>query len=181
MNNKLENFVKENRKAFDVMEPSAALWSKIELTLNTKQETTKKIKKKSSNLFLWLSSAAAILLVFGLGYIYLSKRFQKESTLADVNQVYARKDVQYASLITEKKDSLAIFASVNPELYRKFTSDLALLDDEYNRLKLELSGSANPSFIIAAMIKNREAQLQVLKQQLQIILQVNDYKKVNQI
>ncbi len=40
-NGKLETFVKENRKAFDVMEPSAALWAKIEKELDSKKKKSR--------------------------------------------------------------------------------------------------------------------------------------------
>ncbi len=175
MNNRLETFVKENRRSFDIMEPSPALWAKIEQKLEQKKE------KKPINLYLWLSIAASIVVVLGLGWLYAGKLQKGEIEIADVNTIYARKDVQFAGLIVEKRDSLAIFAAANPELYKKFTADLKKLDEEYERLKTELPTSPNQTFVVKAMVKNREIQLGLLKQQLLIINQVDDYKKVNQI
>ncbi|WP_253248949.1 hypothetical protein [Pedobacter sp. AJM] len=175
MNNRLETFVKENRRSFDMMEPSPALWAKIEQKLDQKKE------KKPVKLYLWMSVAAAIVVVFSLGWFYAGKMQSGEIEIADVNTVYAKKEVQFAGLIVEKKDSLAIFAAANPELYKKFTADLRKLDEEYERLKNELPASPNQTFVVKAMVKNREIQLQLLKQQLLIINQVDDYKKVNQI
>lgn len=175
MNNRLETFVKENRRAFDVMEPSAGLWAKIEQDLNTKK------KKKPINLYLWMSAAAAIIVVFGLAWLYTGKTQNKDLEIADVNAAYAQKEVHFAGLITEKRDSLEIFASANPDLYKKFTSDLKKLDEDYERLKAELPSTPNQTYVVKAMVKNRELQLQLLRQQLMIINQVDDYKKVNQI
>jgi cytoskeletal protein RodZ len=175
MNNRLETFVKENRKGFDVMEPSAGLWAKIELELDTKK------KKKPLKLYLWMSAVAAIVVVFGLVWLYAGRLQNKDLEIADVSASYAKKEVHFAGLITEKRDSLAIFASANPELYKKFTADLRKLDEDYERLKAELPGSPNQTFVVKAMVKNREIQLQLLKQQLLIINQVDDYKRVNQI
>jgi len=175
MNNRLETFVKENRKAFDVMEPSAALWAKIEQGLDTKK------KKKPVKLYLWMSAAAAIVVVFGLVWLYAGRLQNKDLEIADVSASYAKKEVHFAGLITEKRDSLAIFASANPELYKKFTADLKKLDEDYERLKADLPTSPNQTFVVKAMVKNREIQLQLLKQQLLIINQVDDYKRVNQI
>jgi len=175
MNNRLETFVKENRRAFDVMEPSAGLWAKIEKELDTKK------KKKPVKLYLWMSAAAAIVVVLGLTWLYLGRLKGNDIDIADVNEAYAEKDVHYAGLITEKRDSLAIFASANPDLYKKFTSDLKKLDDEYERLKEELPKTPNQTLVVNAMIENRKIQLRLLKQQLLIINQVDDYKKVNQI
>jgi hypothetical protein len=175
MNNRLETFVKENRRAFDVMEPSAGLWAKIEHELDTKK------KKKPVKLYLWMSAAAAIVVVFGLVWLYAGRLQNKDLEIADVSASYAKKEVHFAGLITEKRDSLAIFASANPELYKKFTADLKKLDEDYERLKAELPTSPNQTFVVKAMVKNREIQLQLLKQQLLIINQVDDYKRVNQI
>jgi hypothetical protein len=175
MNNRLETFVKENRKAFDIMEPSAGLWAKIEQELDTKK------KKKPVKLYLWMSAAAAIVVVFGLVWLYAGRLQNKDLEIADVSASYAKKEVHFAGLITEKRDSLAIFASANPELYKKFTADLKKLDEDYERLKAELPTSPNQTFVVKAMVKNREIQLQLLKQQLLIINQVDDYKRVNQI
>ncbi|WP_246862670.1 hypothetical protein [Pedobacter sp. KBS0701] len=175
MNNRLETFVKENRKAFDIMEPPAGLWAKIEQELDTKN------KKKPVKLYLWMSAAAAIVVVFGLVWLYAGRLQNKDLEIADVSASYAKKEVHFAGLITEKRDSLAIFASANPELYKKFTADLRKLDEDYERLKAELPTSPNQTFVVKAMVKNREIQLQLLKQQLLIINQVDDYKRVNQI
>ncbi|WP_233509717.1 hypothetical protein [Pedobacter chinensis] len=181
MNNRLETFVKENRKAFDIMEPPAGLWAKIEKELDAKKEQEAKNKKKPIKLYLWISAAATIVIVFGLTWLYAGKLQNSDLEIADVNAAYAKKEVHFAGLITEKRDSLAIFASANPELYKKFTADLAKLDEEYERLKSELPKSPNQTFVVKAMVKNREIQLQLLRQQLLIINQVDDYKKVNQI
>ncbi|WP_316830547.1 hypothetical protein [Pedobacter aquatilis] len=176
MNNRLETFVKENRKDFDVFEPSAKLWANIEKELDKKKAVKKPVK-----LYLWMSAAAAIVVVFGLVWLYAGKSRSRDLEIADVNAAAAQKEIQFASLITEKRDSLAIFASANPDLYKKFTDDLKKLDEDYERLKAELPTTPNQVFVVKAMVKNREIQLNLLKQQLLIINQVDDYKKVNQI
>ena len=72
MNNRLETFVKENRKAFDIMEPSADLWAKIEQGLDQKK------KKKPVKLYLWMSAAAAVVVVFGFVWLYVGKFQNKD-------------------------------------------------------------------------------------------------------
>ena len=181
MNNRLETFVKDNRKAFDVAEPPLGLWARIEAELDAKKNSADTNKKKSIKLYLWMSAAAAIVVVFALGWLYAGKMQGNDVEIADVNVAYAKKEVHFAGLINEKRHSLAIFAAANPELYKKFTAGLAKLDEEYERLKSELPQSLNQNFVVKAMVKNREIQLQLLKQQLLIINQVDDYKRVNQI
>jgi len=175
MSNKLEIYVKENRKAFDVNEPPVGLWDKIEKKLDTKP------RKKSLRLYLWMSVAASLIAVFGLFWLYTVKTQSRDISIADVNEAIAKKDNHFSGLIEEKRDSLAIFAAANPDLYKKFTEDLKKLDADYERLKNELPVTPNQLFVVKAMVRNREIQLQLLKQQLMILNQVDDYKKVNQI
>ncbi len=173
MSNKLENYVKENKKAFNVLEPSANLWAKIESKLDQKKP------KKQVKIYLWMSAAAAVLIVFCATWLYTVKISGQEVNLADINIKDAKKDIHFTSLIAEKKDSLATYKASDPELYKKFEADLITLDTEYQKLKTDLPNSPNQQFIVSAMVKNRELQLQILKQQLTVINQVTQYKQQN--
>lgn len=175
MSIKLEDFIKENKRAFDTDLPSANLWDRIEQDLNKKKQ------KKRTDLRLWMGIAAAVLVVLSCGIFLLMPARQSNVTLAEVNPVYAKKELRFAGLIEEKRDSLQVFASTNPELYRQFTADLQKLDLAYSKLKKELPGSPNQQLVVKAMVKNLEIQLQVLSQQLTIISQVSQLKKENSI
>ncbi|RZJ42654.1 MAG: hypothetical protein EOO19_13330, partial [Chryseobacterium sp.] len=105
------------------MEPPAGLWAKIELELDAKKTQEAQNKKKPIKLYLWMSVAASIVVVFGIVWLYAGRLQNKDLEIADVNAAYAQKEVHFTGLITEKRDSLAIFASANPELYKKFTAD----------------------------------------------------------
>lgn len=174
MSNKLEGFVKDNKKEFEVKGPSDQLWDKIAAELDKKQQ------KKTIKMYQWMSIAA--MLVISLG-AYLSYNYQTKSTIdvADVSQTLGKKEVHLASLIEEKKDSLQIYAHDNPELYNKFKADVDKLNKDYEALKKQLQTSPNSQIVVRAMIKNLDIQLQVLNQQLMIINQVNQYKKENTI
>ncbi len=173
MSNKLEGFVKENKKAFEAKGPSDALWAKIEAELD------KKSKKKPIKLYQWLSIAAILVVSFGIYFTYTPIR--NEIAVADVSPDYGKKEVQFASLIEEKRDSLALYSKENPDLFKKFVSDLKKLDENYQGLKLELQTSPDPDAVVREMMKNLEIQADILSQQLSIINQVNQYKKENTI
>lgn len=166
----LEEFIKENKKAFEESGPSEGLWANIEAQLHKKQKAKTTLKT-----YKWHSVAAVLVVGFGL---YFSYNFTKKDVrVADINPEFAIKQVRFVTQIEEMKDSLAIYAKQNPDLYQKFTEDLKNLDADYERLKAELPNSPNQFFVLKAMVKNREMQLQVLNQQLAIINQVNNYKK----
>lgn len=165
----LEEFIKNNKKAFEEKGPSEGLWTNIEIQLLKKQKA-----KATLNIYRWLSVAAVLMIGFGL---YFGNNMRSKVDVADINPEFAKKQVHFATQIEEMRDSLAIYAKQNPDLYQQFTEDLKNLDADYDKLKAELPKSPNQLFVVKAMVKNREMQLQVLNQQLEIINQVNNYKK----
>lgn len=175
MSTKLEDFIKENKKEFDTDRPSVNLWSKIE------QELDKKKKKEPINLRLWIGIASSVIVLLGIAFLYVFPVRREGISLADVNPVYAKKQVKFASLIEQKRDSLQIFAVSNPELYQQFDADLQKLNKSYEALRKDLPASPNQQLVVKAMIKNLEIQLQLVSQQLSIISEVSQYKKENSI
>jgi len=176
MNIKIEDFIKENKKAFDTDRPSANLWDKIDQELNKKKE------RKIIDLRMWIGIASSVIVLLGIALIYIFPAERKNiNDVADVNPAYAKKQLRFAGLIEEKRDSLQVFAKTNPELYNKFNTDLEKLDSAYKTLKKELPQSPNQQLVVKAMVRNLEIQLQLVSQQLSIINQVSEYRKENSI
>jgi hypothetical protein len=175
MSKRIEEYIREHKKDFDVEYPSERLWSKIENELN------KEKVKKPLRMPLWLGIAASLIVVMTITFIYTYRSHTGDTGIADINPGFAKKEMKFASLIAERKDSLEVYAKENPVLYREFSSDLGQLEADYARLKEELRRSPNPRLIAGAMVKNLRLQLQVIDQQLSIITEVNQYKKENSI
>lgn len=175
MSKKLEEYIREHKKAFEVGTPSDQLWSKIETELDRKKV------KKPLRVPLWFSIAASLIVVMGVTFIYTYPERERGIDLADVNPVYAHKEMKFASLIELKKDSLMIYAQENPKLYSEFSADLQKLGADYENLKKQLQNSSNQKLVVRAMVKNLELQLQVVSQQLSIINEVSQYKRENNI
>lgn len=176
MKNKgIEAYIKEHKKEFDVKEPSDQLWSRIDAAL------TKEQIKKPSRVTFWLGVAASLVVLIAFVFISSNRKRDRSLDIADINPVYAKKELRFASLIEEKKDSLQVYAKKNPVLYAHFSADLNKLGSDYERLKKELQNSPNQKVVVKAMVKNLELQLQVINQQLSIINEVNQYKEENQI
>lgn len=168
----MEEFIKAHRKEFDIKTPSDELWGRIDKALDQEKKTVKWP--------VWLGIAASLLLVLGV-LMFNHHKADHQPELADISRVYARKELRFASLIEEKKDSLQIYASKNPKLYARFNADLNELGSDYEALKRELPQSPNQRVVVRAMVKNLELQLQVINQQLSIINDVNQYKEENQL
>lgn len=172
--NNVEEFIKKHKTAFETDGPSAGVWTAIEDQLRKNKKAKAAVK-----MYKWLSVAAVFAVGFGL--YFATNRMPSKIDVAGINPEFGKKEVRFASQIEEMKDSLAVYANENPELYQKFTQDLKNLDTDYEKLKAELPKSPNQLFVIKAMVKNREMQLQVLNQQLSILNQVNKYKNENTI
>lgn len=174
MSTEIEDFIKENKREFDTDRPSAGLWDKIEKELDEQKP------KKTFNIQLWMSIAASAIVLLAITFFFIQPKKNRMS-IADVNPAYANRQVKFASMIEEKRDSLEIFAEASPELYQKFSADLSTLNDAYNSLRKQLPTSPNQQIIVKAMVKNLEMQLQLVSQQLSIISQVSEFKKENRI
>lgn len=175
MSKKIEEYIREHRKAFDVESPSAQLWSRIENELNREKI------KKPLRVPLWLGIAASLIVIMTVTFISTYRNRGADADIAALNPSFAKKEMKFASLIEEKKDSLQVYAKENPALYEQFSTDLEKLGADYERLKKELESSPNQRVIVNAMVKNLKLQLQVINQQLFIITEVNQYKKENRI
>jgi len=175
MSKKLEEYVKGHKKEFDLDSPSEELWGRIASKLDEKKV------KKPLRLQVWIGIAASFIVIMTVTFLFTYHNQSQEVSIADVNPLYAKKEMRFASLIEEKKDSLQVYAKENPALYKKFSGDIQKLDADYDRLKQELQNSPNPRLIVKAMVKNLELQLEVINQQLSIIYQVEEFKKESRI
>ena len=180
MSTKLEDFIRNNKREFDTERPSMGLWDKIEAELD-KKEKQKKKRKVTFNIQLWAGIAASLIVVLGVTLLYVIPGKRSRLSVADVNPVYAQKQVKFVSLIEQKQDSLQAFAKTNPELYHKFKADFEVLNKTYEGLTKEMAGSPNQQMVVKAMVRNLEIQIQLLNQQLSIINEVSQYKKENSI
>lgn len=80
MNNRLEQFVRDNREEFDGEEPADKIWDKIQLQLDPPAE-----KKPATIISIridrtWLSVAAAVILVMASGIWYVNSRHNTNTT-----------------------------------------------------------------------------------------------------
>lgn len=179
MSKRLEDFVRDNREAFDELEPSADLWANIEKHLPRQFSDQPKREAKTFSLGFVLRVAASVVIVMGIGFaIYLHKTGGKKQAvdLAAINPVYAEQQVHYSSLIESKRSKLKSIAKSDPVLYKKFSDEIARMDSTYKKLNSQLPTSPNQELVLRAMIHNLEIQAMVLNQQLKVIEQFNEMK-----
>jgi hypothetical protein len=189
---RLEDFINQNRDAFDDEMPSEELWQKVEAVIPSRPKEI--LKKKQANVFsiplIKWSIAASVLLIAVVAIFFIARKsgdpsMARVSITTDTTSDYIASVVpeaspevsQFAKLIALKQEELKEISKEQPELYQKFTTDINQLDSSYRALKTQLSIAPNKEMLIEAMVQNLQLQLNVLNQQLNIINQIKHSKK----
>ena len=181
MSRKLEKFIGDNRNEFDDAVPSAKVWENLAAGFEEKKQK----KSVLAPMYKW-SIAAALVITAGVT-IFVVINNKKATT--DI-PVIAKADTssinsitpeypevnEFAKMVILKQEELKALAPEQPELYRKFATDINQLDSSYQSLKSQLSATPNREMLIQAMIQNLQLQLNVLNQQLNIINQIKQSK-----
>ena len=176
MKNRLESFIRDNKKEFDQFEVPAALWDKIEKQIDTKQQAKPK-KERVVKLSFLLKMAASVIVVLSAGLWFYQYQAKQATDLSNINPQLAQQQVHYASMIEIKRSELKRIEKEEPQLYKEFSSEIRKMDNSYQKLKNDLPNSPNQEETVKAMIRNLQIQTQVLNQQLEIIQQVNKAKE----
>lgn len=176
MSEQLENFIKNNKQNFDVYEAPEGLWNKLDGQLNLHQK--KQQKRGTLNLFITVFKVAALFaIVLSFGFLWGNYQKQQSVKLENINPAYAKKEVQFSSLIESKQEVLKELSTVDPQLYQNFIAEQEKLEQEYKFLKNELASSPNKDRVVKAMIRNLQLQIDLLNQQINISKEVKQFKK----
>jgi hypothetical protein len=156
MSDQLEDFIRENRSAFDDKEPSDRSWRNIEASL--------RFQKKSS---LWNSvtiwRAAAVIFMALSAFLLISKQNGKARPDTMALNEFTDVEAFYTKEISEKEDIIDSFK--RNEGLNGFTRDFEQLEAMYNVLKEEMK--AHPSEKVKeALVLNLLIRIDLLNQQL---------------
>ena len=186
MSNDLEKFIRKNRNDFDDAKPSGDVWKKIENTLPVKKQAK---RFTITDIYKWSAAAAIFFITLtSIYFLFIRKYSHEDPPVANkaieksgvdnmvVSMQYAAEFKEANEAIKNKQEELRSAIANNPELYRKFQSDLVALDSSYRVLKEQASQTVNPDVIIKAMIDNLRLQSELLGRQLMIIQEIKTTK-----
>jgi hypothetical protein len=183
----LERFVRDNREAFDNLDPSPALWDRIGTAIGEeKKDTTRVIRMSWAR---WAVAATLFLALAGTaGFLFFNRASEGQVPLAKnesntVDPLVSQIDPQYAQLVSQftgiietKQAELRKIEKDDPELYNKFSGDIHKLDSAYQVLRSTLNANPNTEQLLEAMISNLQMQIDLLNQQLAVIKKIKDPK-----
>ena len=176
MEDRVENFIRENKRDFEQFEPPVGLWEKIEKELDEIQPSKAK-KGRVIKLSLLFQLAASLAVIIAAGLFLWQYQYKQATDLANIDPVLAKQQMHYASVIESKRGELKRIEKLDPQLYLEFSSEIKKMDESYQRLKNDLPASPNQEETVKAMIRNLQIQADVLNQQLDVIKQINESKK----
>ncbi len=180
MKDRLEEFIRDNKKEFDQFDPPAALWDKIDKQLDQKGRNSSSAVAKTEKvvrLSFILKIAATIIVILSIGIWGYQYQKKESADLSNIDPQLAKQQIHYASLIEAKQTELKRIEKEEPQLYSEFSSEIRKMDASYQKLKSDLPASPNQEETVKAMIRNLQIQTELLNQQLSIIQQINNVKK----
>lgn len=153
MKESLENFIRQNKAAFDDKEPSERVWTKISNRLFNTHSLWNSVT-------VW--RAAAVILFGACVYLLIPKAGEKNDRLA-MNEF---KDIEsfYISQISEKVDLLKEFEGSDSGL-NGYTSDFQQLEAMYQVLKEEMKSRPSQK-VKDALVLNLLIRIDLLNKQL---------------
>lgn len=159
MKDKLEDFVHQNREAFDDLEPSDRVWKNIEGTVALKKTTS-----LWNSVMIW---RAAAIIFMALSVYLIIPKISSQTVISQKEKVVLKEfnDVEsfYVKQISEKVELIDEFQ--RNEGLNGFTQDFQQLEAMYMVLKEEMR--ARPSQKVKdALVLNLLVRIDLLNQQL---------------
>jgi hypothetical protein len=158
---RLEDFIKENREAFNKHEPSEKVWEQI-------SKSTRKPKTVSfSQYFLRVAAVLAIAVVFTVlimkTNVYVPRDLKVQNDDPELVELLEA-EAFYANQVNGKLEEIRKCYDTYPEIKEEVELDLIELQEMYNTLKIDLNENISKKAVIEAMIENNRNQLEMVDQ-----------------
>ncbi len=173
---KFEQYIINNKHAFDTLEPSANLWEGI----SKRQPKTNRLIKPT---FTWAARIAAAIIIFIGSYYFHDYNSKKQAVSIATpshnnTKLYNRlieAEYYYTNQIDAETEKFYRVAGGNTLLREEMQTEFKELETEFNSLKNDLKDNADNEEIINAMILNYRLKLRILQDMMN---QLQQNKKV---
>lgn len=162
---RLEDFIKTNREAFDQFEPSEKLWEQI----SKSKQKSKKVY--FANYLIRAAAVIAVAVIFSVVAIKFGVLNSEKLAKADDPELLEliEAEAYYASQVNEKMAEIRKCYVTFPEIKDDVEMDLNELQEMYNTLKIDLNENISKKAVIEAMIENNRYRLKMVDQVLEQI------------
>jgi hypothetical protein len=163
---RLEDFIKANREAFDQFEPSDKVWQQI-----SKSKGKTKIAT-FTHYFLRVAAVLAVVAVLSVAVIktniFNSNEVAKQTDDPELRELIEA-EAFYASQVNEKMDEIRKCYVAYSEIKDDVEMDLNELQQMYDVLKTDLKENVSQKAVIEAMIENNRYRLKMVDEVLEQI------------
>lgn len=163
---RLEEFIKNNREAFDELEPSPEVWAKIA----SKSKQTKTVWLKHP-----IFKVAAILVLAVIFSVLMMNNDEFAINRNSVENIdpemveLIEAEAYYAGQVSKKMEEIEKCYDTFPEIKDDVEADLNELQEMYNTLKTDLGENISKKEVIEAMIENNRHRLKMVDEVLEQI------------
>jgi hypothetical protein len=156
MGDQLEQFIMNNKEAFNNADPSDNVWKGI----------NRKLRK--SNGFLQISwKVAAALFMVSTVYLLVERNLEVSYEGPQFSQEFTQAENYYTQLISLKRTEIE--QKLTPEQQNELLEEIDQLDVLYVELKTTYQPNAASDRIVDAMVNNLQLRLEILNKQLEIL------------
>jgi hypothetical protein len=166
MQDRLEDFIKENRGQFDELEPRHSVWEKIDVELTDG-------KVKSINLTMWLWKVAVVILIGAVAFLLVDRYTFKEQQIAAVTTVEEFNELEtfYTSLIS-KKELRVEDATSSDDFFTFLATDIEEIDAIYIELKTTFEKDLETPAVLDALVHLLRQKLHLISSQLDVLNEI---------
>jgi hypothetical protein len=192
----IEDFIRDNRAAFDAYEPDPLLWQQIQTRLEPAAGSATGTRKARILQFMpprqtmWRAAAAVVVLISAFFAIRMilpgdnaADATVAQVKLEEVSPQLAEADAYYTQQIEQKRQEIKTLAvslkdpRAQQMCTHDFNSDIQQLDSMYTVLKHDLATQPAKDKVADAMIENLQLRIEILNQQLSILKKFNQTKQ----
>ena len=162
MQDKLEDFIKDNKEQFDTETPRGAVWNTIEKGLNRNASA----KYNSTH---WFWKIAVAVLLIAVVYLGSEKYFgtainQGSTTMQEFKEI----ETIYTQMISDKKSELSEEVEAG-EYFSFLEADIQSLDQSYEELKTTFESGQETPQLKSALVHLLKQKLYLIEKQLEIL------------
>ena len=163
MQDRLEDFIKENRGQFDDVEPRHSVWEKIDVELSDE-----KVKSIAPRMWYW--KAAVVILVAAVSLLLVDRYTFREQEIVAVTTVDEFNELEtfYTALIS-KKELKVDDATSSDKFFTFLETDIEEIDAIYLELKKTFNEDQETPAVLDALVHLLRQKLHLLSSQLEVI------------
>ena len=150
----MEDFIRKNRKTFDIEEPPTEVWNKIQKEVFEKEPKSK--------LYLWKAAAVTFLISTASLLIYRFYQSQEVKSLSDISPEYAEMETLYRAQLTQLESELDS-SQFNNKRIKWLFEEIDALDDINKSFENDLKEGVINDRLINNLLDYYEKKIRLLE------------------